>query len=205
MCAGAACHSSVPLFPHSYSLEFLSSVCFVSDLNEQEEKERSLDKSDQGVDMLRLPPAGMPCPTLMRGREREVATENSGPKEAARTEQCQHKLPAFKRGSSHFPRPRQLAPAPQSRSQRLTAHYTRNKQQTIVLFGEKDPDRHTQVNSQRDGITLYSKDCCGESGPSLQRTGLWGLTSASVVSRASHRSQIPTEPSPSAMQLSPVY
>lgn len=80
-CAGAACHSSAPLFPHSYSLEFLSSVCFVSDLNEQEEKGRSLDKSDQGVDMLRLPPAGMPSPTLMRGREREVATENSGPKE----------------------------------------------------------------------------------------------------------------------------
>lgn len=62
-------------------MEFLSSVCFVSDLNEQEEKGRSLDKSDQGVDMLRLPPAGRPSPALMRGREREVATENSGPKE----------------------------------------------------------------------------------------------------------------------------
>lgn len=68
VCARAACHSSVPLFPRSYSLEFLSSVCFVSALNEQEEKGRSLDKSDQGADALRLPPAGMPSPALMRGR-----------------------------------------------------------------------------------------------------------------------------------------
>lgn len=68
MCAGAACQSSVHLFPHSYSLEFLSSVCFVSALNEQEEKGRSLDKSNQGADTLRLPPADMPSPALMRGR-----------------------------------------------------------------------------------------------------------------------------------------
>lgn len=68
MCAGAACHSSVPLFPRSYSLEFLSSVCFVLALNEQEEKGRSLDKSDQGADKLRLPPAGIASSALMRGR-----------------------------------------------------------------------------------------------------------------------------------------
>lgn len=67
MCAGAACHSSVPLFPHSYSLELLSSVCFVLALNEQEEKARSLDKSNQGADMLRLPSAGIASPALMRG------------------------------------------------------------------------------------------------------------------------------------------
>lgn len=78
--AGAACHSCVPLFPCSYSLEFLSSVCFVSALNEQEEKGRSLDKSDQGTDMLRPPPAGMPSPALMRGGG-EAAAENSGPTE----------------------------------------------------------------------------------------------------------------------------
>lgn len=78
--AGAACHSCVPLFPRSYSLEFLSSVCFVSALNEQEEKGRSLDKSDQGTDMLRPPPAGMPSPALMRGGG-EAAAENSGPTE----------------------------------------------------------------------------------------------------------------------------
>lgn len=68
MWAGAACHSGVSFFPCSYSLEFLSSVCFVSALNEQEEKGRSLDKSDQGADTPRLPPAGMPSPALMRGR-----------------------------------------------------------------------------------------------------------------------------------------
>lgn len=67
MFAGATSHSSVPLFPCSYSLEFHSSVSFVSALKEQEEKGRSLDKSDQGADTLRLPPAGMPSPALMRG------------------------------------------------------------------------------------------------------------------------------------------
>ena len=67
VCRGS-CHSSVPLFSRSYSSEFLSSVCFVSALNEQEEKGRSLDKSHQGADTLRLPPAGMPSPALMRGR-----------------------------------------------------------------------------------------------------------------------------------------
>lgn len=85
--AGGACvqgslslqRSSLPSL--LFSLEFLSSVSFVSDLNEQEEKGRSLDKSDQGADMLRLPPAGMPSPTLMRGRETEVVTGSSGPKE----------------------------------------------------------------------------------------------------------------------------
>lgn len=97
---GAACQSHVPLFPHFYSLEFLSSVCFVSALNEQEEKGRSLDKSDQGADMLRPPPASMPSPALMRDGG-EAVTENSGPtetlgvkakgKEAARAE-YQHKL-----------------------------------------------------------------------------------------------------------------
>lgn len=82
VCAGAACHSSITLFPRSYSLAFLSSVCFVSAFNEQEEKGRSLDKSDQGADTLRPPPAGMPSPALMRGRgEREVAAVSGGPRE----------------------------------------------------------------------------------------------------------------------------
>lgn len=78
--AGAACHSSIPLFPRSYSLAFLSSVCFVSAFNEQEEKGRSLDKSDQGAATLRPPPAGMPSPALTRGRgERDVAAVSSAP------------------------------------------------------------------------------------------------------------------------------